>query len=267
MKRASQSQSPGSTQEWSYRSVRPRTSRRTRRMKIPKAIATRGTPRGYYEIPVTNRCTFAFDKAGIKITDQTTYATTGTGFRGGGLWFTLADINMNMGEGTIANFQGISVPGFASLQEVFDMCKVAYVDVEVRFNLAPREISNTTAFYSPACYLAVDPDDAQPPTNLNAILQYNKVYKVVPNSFYDKPVRIRIYPKSRLDVGSTSEESGSTTTLAVSQPSTYMDIDRPLGAMFGLKFWVDLPGSTATTDMFGQITFDIKQCRRYKVTK
>lgn len=246
---------------------RVRRSLRRGKMAIPKAIKTRGTPGGYYEIPVQNRFITGTNKSGMLVTNQTDYTTSGSAYQGGAMWWTLSDVNQNFGSGGIVTSQGISVPGLASLQSVFDQCKVAYIDVEVRFNLAPREISNTTAFYNPTLYIVVDPDDGVPPTDLNSVLQYQKVYRVCCNDFYNKPVKIRVYPKVRLDIGATSDEGGSTTTLTGSTNAMYMDIDRPLGAMFGLKYWLDVPGTTSVTDMFGQIVWDIKQMRRYKISK
>lgn len=243
-------------------------SRRVRkRMTIPKAIRTRGAPGGYYEIPVQNRFVTGTSKSGMLVTNQSDFTTSGVAYPGGAMWWTLSDVYQNFGVGAITLQQGISVPGLAEMQSVFDQCKVAYIDVEVRFNLAPREVSNTVAYYNPTLYVVIDPDDAVPPLSLNSVLQYQKVFRLDNSDFYNKPLKIRIYPKVRGDVGTTSDEAGSGTTLTASQNTMYMDIDRPLGAMFGLKYWLDVPGAGVATDLFGQIVWDIKQCRRYKVSK
>lgn len=240
--------------------------------KVPRAIRTRGTPQGYYEIPSRLRAIVGFNRNGFSSTNQTNYEITGNSYRGLGMYWTLAEQVHNYGEGSTSNNQGFAQDGVASLQGVFDTAKIAYLDIEVRFNLeAVAQSTNAAPNWNPSLYLCIDPDDATPPLNLNTVLQYDKVWRLDGNNqLGDRSLKLRVYPKIRRDVGFTADDIGSSTTLVESAPSVYMDLDRPGAAHMGIKGWLDVPGATgavAPLAYLGYVTFEVKRVVRYKVTK
>lgn len=86
-----------------------------KKMSVPRAIRTRGTPGGYYEIPVQNRFVTGTNKGGFLVTNQSDFSTSGVAYQGGAMWFTLSDVYQNFGVGAITLQQGISVPGLAEM--------------------------------------------------------------------------------------------------------------------------------------------------------
>lgn len=239
--------------------------------RIPKAIMTRGTPGGYYEIPARIRAIVGFTRTGFASTNQTSYEITGNSYKGLGIYWSHADQVHNYGEGSTSNNQGFAQAGLASLQGVFDTAKIAYLDVEVRFNLDAAAISTSGGNWNPSLYLCIDQDDATPPLNLDEVLQYDKVYRLDANNQRgDRSLKFRVYPKIRREIGLTAESIGSSTTLVESANSVYMDLDRPSAAHMGIKGWLDCPGSSAVPaplSLLGYVTFEVKRVVRYKVTK
>ena len=93
------------SQEIMPKSKRARTNRRTSYpvTKIPRAIRTRGTPEGYYEIPVTIYRKVYFNMStGVWPTNQSTGAQIGvTGYSGFGIANQLDNSHMFFGNGVM----------------------------------------------------------------------------------------------------------------------------------------------------------------------
>ena len=90
--------------------------------RIPRAISTRGTPDGYYEIPVrTLLKVYGNNANGFFQTNQNSSSTpSGVGFQGFGLWTSLDLVTMYLGEGTVSAQIQRSVLGFSEIARVFD---------------------------------------------------------------------------------------------------------------------------------------------------
>ncbi len=149
--------------------------------RIPRAIQTRGTPSGYYEIPVRTLIkVVGNNQAGFFSTNQDSSAPSGIGFQGFGLFSSLDNVTMLLGEGSPSASIVVSVPGFTEMARVFDQCKIASMSIDVWFEVVPNTIgdSGTTNYGMPDLYVTQDKDDAIPPQNIGEILQYQKVQRM-----------------------------------------------------------------------------------------
>lgn len=250
-----------------YMVARRRMRRMRRRSNVPRAIATRGTPNGYYEIPVQTLVKiYTNTSTGMYVTNQDTGAFSGlTGYRGIGIASSLDSLYINLGEGTTPVGMTIAWPGFAELQNVFDECKI--VDMSFDFWVA-NQVSVAQAgnavIAAPDLFLAYDPTDAQPPANQNVVMQYSKLKRVC----FDTSQRTswKIYPKMRYDVATGIDGTATTTTLAGSQNSTYLRMDSPAAAHYGIRGWLNIPTAASTAPVY-ELNILVRQVRRYKVNK
>lgn len=243
----------------------PRKVRRyAKKRSVPRALLTRGTPKGYYEIPVTvYRKLYYNMSTGVWPTTQTTGAQTGlTGYQGFALGTDLSTSKMWLGNGAFSASINVTVPGFAELQACFDECKIHRIDYEFWFQNqgADTALGSSTLQQSANMFIVEDPNNLDPPASLGTILQYAKVHRVVGD--LTRPKKITLYPKIRLDAGSASDETGTTTTLAVTAPATYCQSAKPAVEHFGLRGWFDT--CSVLNGQFGYIGIKETQYRRYK---
>ena len=239
-------------------------ARKNNRVSLPMAIRNRGTPAGYYEIPVRQLIkVYCNTSTGLWDTNQSTGVPIGlTGYRGLGLSCTLDATRLSLGEGSYSVNMDVSVPGFTELQSVFDLCKISDIAVEMWWTHDMREMSpsnygNFDMFY------AEDPNNVDPPANVGTVLQYSKVIRYEGNG--QKKSYYKMKPHIRAVAGSENFETGTSTTVGISQPSTYIQTSKPSVAHFGLRGFLDIPtGATSTTS---QLNILVIQTRRYKISK
>ena len=147
-----------------------------RRTRVPRALLTRGTPDGYYEIPVTvyRRVNWNMS-SGLWETNQATGAQIGsTGYQGFGMGTQLDTSQFLLGNGSVSASIQITVPGFAELQSVFDECKIARIDYEIWLS-NQANFQNSTAYQTPNIWVVTDYNGIDPPSSLNSLLQYADV--------------------------------------------------------------------------------------------
>lgn len=233
---------------------------------VPRAIAHRGTPRGYYEIPVSLfRKVYWNMSTGMWATDQTSGAPVGsTGYNGVSMTTALDTSYMSLGNsGAFSANNNISIPGFAELQAVFDQCKVVRIDYEFWFS-NPSMTQSAGAFDAPELWLVKDYDNADPPASMNEVLQYQKPIRILGNA-NNGTYKVSIYPKVRTSLGSALDEAGTTTTLAGVASGGYEDAQKPGAQHFGLRGWFVTNSSQGAT--LGYLHIKETQVRRYKITK
>lgn len=235
-----------------------------RPVSVPKAIALRGTPGGYYEIPVTNVFKVFWDTStGFWRTNQTTGAKIGVnGYRGFQLSTSLSDVQMTLGEGASTDSIVQSVPGFTNLQATFDMCKIAKIHVEVYSMSDGGSPGSSNDTPGAMFYMACDYNDVIPPANVAAILQYSDVEC---NSICNQRMvsKKSFTPYIVLDANNIGDTSNVT---SVNQPATYIRCDNPGVAHRGIIGWVDAAQASGTT-RGAYVYIKITQIRRYKVNK
>lgn len=235
--------------------------------KVPRAIKNRGTPNGYYEIPVTiYRKVYWNMSTGAWPTNQSTGAQIGaTGYQGLGLADQLDQSHIFYGVGTISATDSITTPGFSSLSAVFDTCKLVRCDYRIWFqNQANDASTGTSALQSPNVFIAVDPNNVDPPSSLDEIMQYNKVY-TVPGDI-SRPLKFSYYPSIRLESSASPDAIGTNTSRGITAPSTYIQTGLPGTYHYGLRAWFDTC-SAAAANQIGYLHIQCTQIRRYKVTK
>lgn len=268
MKRSYVSQEPTDIFEMpsTPRRQKPRRSinKRKNLRSIPRALVTRGTPNGYYEIPVTiYRKLYYNMSTGMWPTNQTTGAQTGlTGYQGFALGTDLSTSKMWLGNGAFSDSINVTIPGFTHVQAVFDECKIHKIEYELWFQNqgADPALGSSTLMQSSNMFVVEDANNLDPPSSLGTILQYSKVHRVIGD--LTRPKKITLYPKIRLDAGSASDEMGTTTTLGVTAPSTYVQTTKPAVEHFGLRGWFDT--CSVLNGQFGYIGIKETQYRRYK---
>lgn len=232
---------------------------------VPMAIRNRGTPDGYYELPVRVLFkVYANTSTGLWNTDQSTGASIGlTGYRGFGISSQLDSVRMSLGEGAFSANIDVSVPGYSELQNVFDLVKISDMEVHYWWTTDPRELTTSGHGYFDM-YTVTDPNNVDPPANLGTVMQYSKVHRVPSNA--QNIVKQKFKPYIRAVAGTENFDTGTSTTVAVAQPSTYIQTSKPSVAHLGVRGWVDIPPS-ATTTCVTYLNVLVVQKRRYKIGK
>lgn len=247
----------------SYRKnpIRSMVARKTR---VPRAIRTRGTPDGYYEIPVTVYRRIYFNlSTGLWETNPYTAVTAGsTGYNGFGLGTQLDTSQMLLGNGSASAVISVTVPGFAQLASVFDECKISRIDYE--FWVAGQAAALGGALYqAPTIWVAVDGNGIDPPGTLDTLLQYSSL-KCIKGDI-NNSTKITVYPKIREEAASDGGEFSTAVTSSVMRSSTYMSTAKPAALHFGLRGWFETTNPASTT--VGYLCIKETQYRRYKVAK
>lgn len=245
----------------------PKSRMVVRKSKVPRAIRTRGTPNGYYEIPTQQLIKiYVNTSSGMWNTDQTTGGNAGvTGYNGLGISSSLDNIYVTLGNGTTSATITQAWPGFAGLQGVFDECKIVDMSMDIWVaNQVPNAVSATAPIGAPDLFLVYDPNEAIPPASQSEVLQYSSVKRVCFDT--SQRTRMKVYPKLRFDLGTSTDGSGTTTTLSGSQNSCYLRADSPAAVHYGVRGWLNIP-SASTSAFVYTINILVRQTRRYKVTK
>lgn len=236
---------------------------RSRQSRVPRPLRTRGTPDGYYEIPVTIYRRLYFNMStGLWVTDPVTAATSGsTGYNGFGLGTQLDTSTMYLGgSGASVN---VTVPGFAELQNVFDECKIARIHYEFWFANQSGE-GGTTLLQAPNVWIVQDTNSVDPPSSQSTLLQYANV-KLVKGDIHT-PTKITLYPRMREDVSSDGAALSTSTTSSVMDHARYCSTEKPSAFHFGLRGWFETNAALATVYL-GYLCIKETQIRRYKRCK
>lgn len=272
------SQSPGFTNEDFYAaeilsnmpSQRRRTNPKKKMMivsksRVPRAIRSRGTPDGYYEIPVTiyHRCYFN-SSTGIWPTDPITGAQSGaTGYNGFGMCTDLDNSIINFGTGGVAAQSFATIPGFAQLAAVFDECKIARIHYEMWVDGTAASVGSTL-FAAPNTFVVVDNNNADSPANLAEILQYHPVHTV--KGDINNSLKVTVYPHVRVSVGTGEQEVSTSTSIAQVSRAGYMECSKPAVTHFGLRGYFETTPALAAAQL-GYLCIKETQIRRYKRQK
>lgn len=242
--------------------------RRRYKSKVPRAIQTRGTPSGYYELPV--RVFFKLyvnNSTGAWNTDPQSGVTSGaTGYQGFGLSYDYSNIYIDLGNGSVSSTITVPISGAAELQNVFDVCKMYEMTWESYWTNGSAGLTNNTSFIgSPEMFLVFDPDDSLPPANQGVVLQYTNFLRIPDNS--NRTYKRKYWPKIRTDLGTSADPAGTTTTLAGSQSATYFDVDKPAVRHMGLRGFFNLAQNqtAAVTASYLNVMITIK--RRFKTIR
>ena len=94
-------------------------------------------------------------------------------------------------------------------------------------------------------------------------MQYSKMHRV---PFDNGTYKIINNPKVRVDLGSSADETGTTTTLAGVQAAGYQQLSKPGTTHFGLKGWLAIPSGSSSVYIY-QLNIMRTQIRRYKINK
>lgn len=224
--------------------------------RIPRAISTRGTPDGYYEIPCTQliriRCTTS---TGFWNTNQSTLAAIGgTGYKGMALVFKWDGITVNFGvDNSVIDTLGSSTPDISNLQAIFDEMKIAKIKVECWTNVATGTLANSSAF-SGEIWSAVDQNDAFPPGL--SIQEYSKTKRFLPDRVNTVTFTPNMVVNTVADNGSGAAEAAGVVA------NSYFKLGSSC-SLYGIKFYNWLPYEPDGADVY-YFHMKITQIRRYR---
>lgn len=237
----------------------------SRKSRVPRAIRSRGTPDGYYEIPVTVYRRIYFNMtSGLWETNPYTAVTSGvTGYQGFGMGTQLDTSQCLLGNGAVSAAIQVTVPGFAQLAAVFDECKIVKIDYEFWVAAQSNEIHGSL-FQAPNIWVALDTNGFDPPGNLDTLLQYSTVKCIKGDINHSQ--KITVYPKIREDVSTDGAETSTAASSSAVRSSTYMSTAKPAAVHYGLRGWFEVNNAAATTSV-GYLCIKETQLRRYKVNK
>lgn len=245
-----------------------RYSRSTKRnvgavVRVPRALSTRGTPDGYYEIPMRQLFRiYVNTSTGFWNTNQNTSAPIGvTGYNGLAIFATLDSTYINLGAGGVSATITQGVPDYASAAAMFDLCKIAELKIDCWYTNQSRELgSGIDAYGAMEAFFAEDVNDAIPPTTIAQVLDKKKILRAQPAD--GKTYSMKVKPHMVID-GASHDGSGTTTTSAISAPGSYVRCDRPAVSHYGMKSWCATP--SAATSYTAVLNILISQTRRYKM--
>lgn len=228
-------------------------------LSVPRAIRTRGTPDGYYEIPANILLRFYFNtSSGVWVTDQTTGQPSGAiGYPGLGFRYTDTSVVIHFGDGAITTTSTVTIPNAFELNAVFDECKTAKVAMEYWVaNQTPG--GHTTTGYDPEFWAVVDQNDAVPP-NRDGIQSYAQCTRILT----DRPTKMSYTPKLSLDAVADGGAGG--TTAAAMSTNGYVRTGST-ASLLGSKLFYFIP-YTGTSTFVGYLNIKITLTRRYKRTR
>jgi len=246
---------------------KPYRRRRPYKSRVPRAISTRGTPSGYYELPVRVFWKlYVNTSTGAWITDPVTGAQSGaTGYQGFVLSMDYSQVYIDLGNGAFSANIPVNIPGVSELQNVFDICKMYKVDYEFWWaNGLNQSPTSANAAGAPEFFVATDASGATPPGSQNTILQYSDLLRCEgePTHRYRKSQ----YLKQRVYLGTTPDPTGNAGILGGSQASTYFETDKPSVRHTGLIGWFQLPQNQSTTQLY-YLNCMMTIHRRFKTTR
>ena len=152
------------------------------KQRIPRAIANRGTPSGYYELPVRVFWKLYLNTAtGAYVTDPVTGNQSGAiGYPGIAISFDYSQVYIDLGSNSFAANIAVNIPGVTDLQSVFDLCKIYRVDYDFWWaNGLNQSPTAANAAGAPELWIANDQSGAFPPGSQTTVLQYSDVTRIV----------------------------------------------------------------------------------------
>lgn len=227
--------------------------------RVPRAIATRGTPDGYTEINYTQMIRlYTQTSTGFWATAQDTVAPYGIqGFSGLGFSFTPSNTRITFGNaGASTSYMDVAISDMANLSTIFDEVKLAKVKVEVWINAQSSNINNNLS-NTPEIWMAVDPNDSFPATT--SIQEYSHSRRILP----DRNTIMSFKP--HLVADNAANDAGNGATSGATMQQGYVR-SNSTAYHYGLKalYWVPYEPDTAQV-FFTQ--FRITFTRRFKSHK
>lgn len=233
-------------------------------VRVPRAISTRGTPDGYYEIPVRQLFRiYGNTTTGLWNTNQTTNAPIGvTGYTGMAIYASLDNTYISLGNGSSSATITQGTPDYSASVSMFDLCKIVDMKFEVWFTNHSRELSSGTDTYgAPELFIAEDVNDSVPPSVITDVLSKKRVVRC--SAMSDRKFSMTIRPHLVLDT-SAHDGSGSATTTSMAQAATYCRLDRPAAVHYGLKGFASIPSASAVAYQYC-VNILVTQTRRFKM--
>ena len=152
-----------------------------RKTRVPRAIKTRGTPDGYYDIPYQQMVRlYCNTSSGFWCTNQITMAPySGSGYQGIGMAFQPNNTRITFGNaGASTLYMDLPISDFTYLQNIFDDVKLAKITIESWINMQPSD-SSAALSNAPEIWACTDTNDSYPGTS--SIQEYAKVTRILPN--------------------------------------------------------------------------------------
>jgi len=228
--------------------------------RVPRAIATRGTPNGYTEINYTQMIRlYTNTSTGFWPTDQSTCTSYGgQGYSGLGFAFTPSNTRVTFGNSTTSTtFEDFAITDAAALGEIFDEVKMAKIRVEVWINTQSSNINNVLS-NTPEQWMVVDTNDSTPP-GLTGIQQYANSVRILPN----KNTTMTFKPYLMAD--NMADDTGSALASGAMQQQGY--VKSTTGAFhYGMKVWQWMPYEPDSGQVYFT-QFRITFTRRFKRQK
>ena len=237
------------------------------KQRIPRAIANRGTPSGYYELPVRVFWKLYLNTAtGAWVTDPVTGSQSGLqGYPGMAISFDYSQVYIDLGNNSFSANIPVNIPGVTDLQSVFDLCKIYRVDYEFWWtNGLNQSPTATGAAGAPELWVANDQSGAFPPGSQTTVLQYSDVTRIVSDP--SKRVTKITYPRQRVYLGTTTDPTGNSGILGGSQVSSYFETDKPSVRHSGLIGFFNLPQNQTTTQLY-YLNCMMTMHRRFRTTR
>lgn len=231
-----------------------------RASRVPRAIKTRGTPDGYYEIPVNMLVRLYYNTtSGIWPTNQVNNQPTGlTGYEGFAMRYDSNSLYLHFGNGGAINTTStIALPNAINLGAVFDEFK--QVRVAQEYWMANQTVSaNSTVAHNPEFWVVEDQNDAFPPTAAS-IQEYAKSTRILT----DRPTRCIHTQKLVLDAA--ADAGSGATTNAGPMTNTYIKTNAS-ASLLGTKVYFWIPTNSAGTSYVGYLNIKLTIVRRFKKT-
>lgn len=224
--------------------------------RVPRAIQTRGTPEGYYDIPYHQMVRlYCNTSSGFWPTDQGTMASYGgSGYKGIGIAFQPNNTRVTFGSsGSTTAYEDFTISDFTNLQTIFDDVKLAKITVEAWINAQPSDTSAALS-NAPEIWAAYDANDCYPGTS--ALQEYAKVSRILPNRVTKLTFTPTIVSDNVADDGvGITTSAGQTTTGYVKTGSGCYH--------YGVKMWNWLPYEPDTAQVY-YLQMRITIVRRFK---
>lgn len=224
--------------------------------RVPRAIQTRGTPEGYYDIPYHQMVRlYCNTSSGFWPTDQGSMAPYGgAGYKGIGIAFQPNNTRVTFGNsGSTTSYEDFTISDFTNLQTIFDDVNLAKITVEAWINAQPSDTSAALS-NAPEIWAANDANDCYPGTS--ALQEYAKVSRILPNRVTKLTFTPTIVSDNVADDGvGITTSAGQTTTGYVKTGSGCYH--------YGVKMWNWLPYEPDTAQVY-YLQMRITIVRRFK---
>lgn len=233
--------------------------------RIPRAISTRGTENGYYEIP--DHCLirlYGNTSTGLWDTNQTTGAAIGTtGYQGIGFCAGIDFMQANLGVGTTSAIVYKEFTDYNLKCAMFDMVKICSLELEFWVTNEPSTLSSGNVYSAPELWIAKDLTDATPPANGEEMFPYSDFTRVVLDPTRTFKCSVKPYIKSEASTANT--DTGTSYTPGISQPATYINTSVLPVKHFGFKGWIYCPTTMASQTY--SINIKVRRVCRWKSLK